>query len=147
MHRSASTSRASEKLLINLSPGTKGSPGMMIKSAAADIDKIPIYNQLIGGSDHVGATSKKDSHVKPVENVVHLIPVILVLCALILWVFSYPVVDMRNKEGSFVQVEGLNIDGQSNQSQKPSSTKLVELEEATKQDRDMILQKILVNKS
>ncbi|KAI3994500.1 hypothetical protein MKX01_012757 [Papaver californicum] len=148
MHRSASTSRASEEFLINLSPGTKGSPGMMMKSAAADIDKIPIYNQLIGGgSDHVGATSKKDSHVKPGENVVHLIPVILVLCALILWVFSHPVVDMTNKVGSLAQVEGLNIHEQSNQSHKPSSTKLVELEEATKQDRDRILQKILVNKS
>ncbi|KAI3837045.1 hypothetical protein MKW98_005378 [Papaver atlanticum] len=144
MHRSASTSRASEEFLINLSPGAKGSPGMMMKTAAADIDKIPIYNLL--GSD-VGATSKKDSHVKPGENVVHLIPVILVLCAFILWIFSHPVVDMTTKEGSVVQVEGLNIHGQSNQSHMPSNTKLVELEAAAKQDRDRILQKLSVNKS
>ncbi|KAI3865511.1 hypothetical protein MKX03_019663 [Papaver bracteatum] len=143
MHRSASTSRASEEFLINLSPGTKGSPGMIMKTAAADIDKIPIYNLL--GSD-VGATSKKDSHVKPGENVVHLIPVILVLCAFILWIFSHPVVDMATKEGSVVQVEGLNH-GQSNQSHMPSNTKSVELEGAAKQDRDRILQKIVVNKS
>lgn len=85
MHRSASTTRASDEFLINLSPATKGSPAMKV----ADIDKIPIY-------DHdLASTNKKDSsshHLKSSsgENMVHLIPITLILCAFILWLFSHP---------------------------------------------------------
>ncbi|OVA00499.1 hypothetical protein BVC80_9089g96 [Macleaya cordata] len=139
MHRSASTSRASDEFLINLSPAVKGSPGIKV----ADIDKIPMYNPSI--SD---ATSKKDSsHLKSSgENVVHLIPIVLILCAFLLWVFSHPVADMTKKGGPIIQVEGLNIHGHGNLSHMPPGTKLKDLERV-EQIRDGEVGRILVNKS
>ncbi|KAF8393260.1 hypothetical protein HHK36_021501 [Tetracentron sinense] len=120
MYRSASTSRASDEFSINLSPATKGSPGLKM----AGSDNLPIYNPI---SD---ATKKETtSHLRSSgENAVHLIPVVLIICAFILWVFSHPAVDGMNKPGLIVvSMKGLNIDGHDNRTGSESDTKMKDL--------------------
>ncbi|KDP32360.1 hypothetical protein JCGZ_13285 [Jatropha curcas] len=83
MHRSSSTSRAADELSVNFSSDDNiVSPVKTLSST-----DLPIYKS---SSD----ASKKEIglHQKSVgENAVHLIPLILLLCALILWLFSYPI--------------------------------------------------------
>ncbi|KAG2718695.1 hypothetical protein I3760_03G231000 [Carya illinoinensis] len=82
MYGSSSTSRASAEFLVNLLPADIGSPPL--KAAASD--DLPMYNSI---SD---ATKKDVAFHSGLsgENVIHLIPVILILCGLILWIFSHP---------------------------------------------------------
>ncbi|KAM7509044.1 hypothetical protein LguiA_019497 [Lonicera macranthoides] len=79
MYRLASsTSRASDEFLVNLSPAGKGSPSLKT-------DDLPVYIPI---SD----TNKKEvaPHYKSsAENAIHIIPLILILSALILWFFSH----------------------------------------------------------
>ncbi|XP_068651544.1 uncharacterized protein [Aristolochia californica] len=79
MHRSASTSRASDEFFLNVSPQIKASPGLK----PAEIDQLPTYVPL---SD----VSKESSRLRASENAVHVIPLVLILCAIILWFFSSP---------------------------------------------------------
>ncbi|KAL5975265.1 hypothetical protein ACLOJK_031944 [Asimina triloba] len=105
MHRSASTSRASDEFFVNVSPQIKASPGYK----SAEIDQLPTYSPL---SD-VG--KKETSRLKTAENAVHVIPLVLVVCGIILWFFSHPVV-LENKTSSLVtRVEGMRITGHGNQ--------------------------------
>lgn len=81
MHRSSSTCRASDEFLVNLLPMAASSPVKALSS-----DDLPIY-------DPVSEATKKEIalHQKSIaENAIHLIPLVLFLCALILWVFSHP---------------------------------------------------------
>ncbi|XP_010250366.1 PREDICTED: uncharacterized protein LOC104592622 [Nelumbo nucifera] len=117
MHRSASTSRASDEFLINISPAVKCcSTGLK----TVHVDDLPRY-------DPISDTNKKEagSHPKSSgENAVHLIPLVLILCAIILWLFSHPVVDVMNSRGLIVErVKGLNINRRGNQTGLPSSNK------------------------
>lgn len=107
MHRSASTSRASEEYFLNMSPQVKGSPGLK----AVD-DHLPIYDPLSEIS------KKESSRLKTAENAVHFIPVVLILCAVVLWFFSNPAVTVGNKADSLAaRVEGLAVDGSTNLTQ------------------------------
>ncbi|KAF8412457.1 hypothetical protein HHK36_000421 [Tetracentron sinense] len=91
MHRSSSTTRASEEFFVH---------------ASLDGDELPSYNPL---SD---VAKKEKSRARSAENAVHLIPFVLVLCAFVLWFFSHPAVDMVKKGDSIVpRIEGLTIDG------------------------------------
>uniref|UniRef100_A0A803MQA2 Uncharacterized protein n=1 Tax=Chenopodium quinoa TaxID=63459 RepID=A0A803MQA2_CHEQI len=69
--RSASATRVSDEFSANLVP-------------ASDADELPVYREV----------SKKQSGLQrrftfPAEYVIHLIPVILVLCGFILWFNSH----------------------------------------------------------
>ncbi|KAL5699768.1 hypothetical protein ACHQM5_030625 [Ranunculus cassubicifolius] len=108
MQRSASTCRASDEFFINLSPASKGSPGG-IKIAAADIIDI----------------SKKDVKL-PGENLIHLIPLILIFCVITLWVFSHPVVDFSKEDG---KLEGAKIQNIVNGTVLSSVMKLKDLDQ------------------
>ncbi|XP_042504425.1 uncharacterized protein LOC122081384 isoform X2 [Macadamia integrifolia] len=107
MHRSSSTSRASEEFFAHLSsplPSSKGSQGVK----TAENSELPTYDPLSE------AAKKEKSRIKFAENAVHLIPVVLVLCAIILWFFSNPV-EMVNKDDSVLaRIKGLTIDGNIN---------------------------------
>lgn len=85
MHRSSSTSLASDEFLVNLSPADMGSPPPM--KAAAFIDDLPMYNTI---SDHATKKEIAAQHRSSGENAIHLIPLVLILCGLILWIFSNP---------------------------------------------------------
>ncbi|KAK0571236.1 hypothetical protein LWI29_012914 [Acer saccharum] len=90
MYRSAtSTSRASDEFLVNLLPeaataAVNSSPAKA--SAYHHHDDLPIYNLI---SD---ATKKELAlhHKSQGENAIHLIPLLLIFCGFILWLFSLP---------------------------------------------------------
>ncbi|ONK59494.1 uncharacterized protein A4U43_C08F7010 [Asparagus officinalis] len=42
---------------------------------------------------------------------VHLIPVVLILCALVLWFFSHPEIDAVNKDDVLARVKNMTIEG------------------------------------
>jgi hypothetical protein len=81
MHWSASGTRASDEFLISLAPAADVSP---LKNTA--YTELPTH-------DPISDVTKKDLawHHKSIgENAIHLIPGVLILCALTLWIFSYP---------------------------------------------------------
>ncbi|KAL3535821.1 hypothetical protein ACH5RR_004282 [Cinchona calisaya] len=84
MYRTASVTRVSDEYLVNVSPAAKGSPVPKMLVDAAD-DFQTSYDPILD------ATKKEISPKSSGEKVVHLIPLVLTLCALILWFFSKPV--------------------------------------------------------
>ncbi|KAK8698437.1 hypothetical protein V6N13_114555 [Hibiscus sabdariffa] len=92
MHRSSSSLSnnrlISHEFFINLPPPTMAS-SQLLKAATASGDHLPEY------SDPITGTNKKEMvyhhHNGKGERVIHLIPVVLFLCALTLWLFSLPV--------------------------------------------------------
>ncbi|KAK9141639.1 hypothetical protein Syun_011039 [Stephania yunnanensis] len=85
MHRLSTTSRASDEFLINLPPALK----------LADTDKPQTSSPTSDANKKENSSPSKS----PRENVIHLIPLLLILCALLLWIFSYPV-DSTKGSGS-----------------------------------------------
>ncbi|KAK9095138.1 hypothetical protein Scep_026607 [Stephania cephalantha] len=106
MHRSASTTRASEEFIIHgSSPSSKGSPGLR-SSVDADELLLPMYDPL---SDFA---KKERQRVKFAERSIHLIPVVVALCFLILCLFTNSDVGLEHKDSSIAaRIEGLTIDG------------------------------------
>uniref|UniRef100_A0A5B7BM55 Uncharacterized protein n=1 Tax=Davidia involucrata TaxID=16924 RepID=A0A5B7BM55_DAVIN len=99
MHRSSSATQVSEFLTHSSS-----SPSQNFRPSS-EADQLPTYNP----QSHVA--KKERIRLRSAETAVHLIPLLLVLCAIILWFFSNPV-DMMNKGDSIVaRIEGLTIDG------------------------------------
>ncbi|MCL7024482.1 hypothetical protein MKW94_019071 [Papaver nudicaule] len=98
MHRSTSLSRTSEEFFIHAaSPSSKNS---------LDSSELPVYDP----NSDVG--KKEKLRIKFAENVVHIIPVVLVLCAVILWCSTNTEVEMVSKDRSIVsKINGLTIDG------------------------------------
>ncbi|PIA65491.1 hypothetical protein AQUCO_00100769v1 [Aquilegia coerulea] len=139
MHRSASTARASDEFFINLSPVSKGSPGVKV----ADIDNLAAY-------DPIPETSKKETtqFKSPGENSIHIIPLILILCAITLWVFSHPVVDLSNKTNDLaaLKVENLHIHLHGNQTDLSLTAKPKDLDQHEEVEEGET-ERILVEKS
>ncbi|EEF37881.1 conserved hypothetical protein [Ricinus communis] len=73
MHRSSS-GRGSDEFSLNLSQDAVASSDLPMHISNSDITKkeIGLHRKSIG------------------ENAVHLIPIVLILCALALWIFSHP---------------------------------------------------------
>ncbi|KAF5749662.1 hypothetical protein HS088_TW04G01635 [Tripterygium wilfordii] len=105
MHRPSSTSRGfCDEFSVNLSPlASLVSP---VKVAASP--DLPMYNTTLPDG------SKKDIQKSQGERAIHFIPLILLVCALILWFFSYPlhpefvnsaIPTMRFKKGTKVEVQ------------------------------------------
>ncbi|KAL5768949.1 hypothetical protein ACOSQ2_015732 [Xanthoceras sorbifolium] len=91
MHRSASTSRTSDEFLVNLLPAAAAMNSSPVKASASH--DLPIYSPI---SD----ANKKElalHHKSMGENAIHLIPLLLIFCGFILWLFSHPA-STRNKE-------------------------------------------------
>ncbi|KAL5723996.1 hypothetical protein ACHQM5_007317 [Ranunculus cassubicifolius] len=95
MHRSSSTTRASDFFL----PSSSRTP----PDAATATDDLPMYDPL---SDFA---KKERLRMKFAENAVHIIPLVLVICAAVLWFCSNPDLDTMNKD--VARVDGLKIDG------------------------------------
>ncbi|KAL6175876.1 hypothetical protein ACLB2K_052514 [Fragaria x ananassa] len=93
MHRSASAPRVSGDFPVNSSSTSSPQQKKQQSSTTAthdsehhhhpDVD-LPTYDPL----SH--AAKKERSRIKSAENAIHLIPLILALCAIILWFFSNP---------------------------------------------------------
>ncbi|XP_073107157.1 uncharacterized protein [Elaeis guineensis] len=108
MHRSASTSRTSEEYYMSMTTGGGGkglssSPGYR---SSLDVDHLPTYDPL---SD---AAKKDGGRARFAENMVHLIPLVIIFCAMVLWFFSHPDIDMANTDDSIVaRIKNMTIDG------------------------------------
>ncbi|KAH9761943.1 protein arginine N-methyltransferase PRMT10 [Citrus sinensis] len=93
MHRSSSsTSRASDEFMVNMLPASLGVT--MASSSpllASDHDRdLPTYANIPisdATKKEMAAMHRKSSLG---ENAIHLIPLLLIFCALILWLFSLP---------------------------------------------------------
>ncbi|CAN6712467.1 unnamed protein product [Malus baccata var. baccata] len=91
MQRSTSASRVSseEDLLLTYSSSPESSTFKPTTDEGSDGDQhehlhLPTYDPL----SHVAKRERR--RIRSAENAIHLIPVLLVLCAFILWFFSNP---------------------------------------------------------
>lgn len=117
MYRSSSSSRVSEEFFFNSSPNLKS-------TISTETEELPTFNP----QSHVA--KKERNRLRSAENAIHLIPLILLLSAIVLWVFSSPVT-MVNKADSIVarlniavNQPGINAD-----SSKRSFTSKIESED------------------
>ncbi|KAJ0971252.1 hypothetical protein J5N97_019211 [Dioscorea zingiberensis] len=101
MHRSASTTRASDEYLVSMAQG--GSRSVM------EMDQLPTYDP------QSEAAKKEILRARFAQNMVHLIPLVLIFCALVLWFFSNPDIDLASKDDAILaRIKNLTIDGYSN---------------------------------
>ncbi|KAI3519608.1 hypothetical protein L2E82_31878 [Cichorium intybus] len=97
MFRSVSTSRVSDDTYYSIyshSPTSKAvSPAL--RALALEANELPQYES----SSPFSTPSKKDKlgRLRFSEKAVHLIPLVLLLCALVLWLFSNPDIHMPIK--------------------------------------------------
>ncbi|KAM3686905.1 hypothetical protein ACB098_10G037600 [Castanea mollissima] len=85
MHRSSSTSRVSSELFSSQSQTYSSS------SSSSDNDQQDEQEQLLPTYDPLSHVAKKQlSRLRSAQSAVHLIPLVLLLCAIILWFFSTP---------------------------------------------------------
>ncbi|MCD7469059.1 hypothetical protein HAX54_007679 [Datura stramonium] len=89
MYRSSSSSRVSDEFFFNSSPNLKS-------TISTETDELPTFNP----QSHLA--KKERNRLRSAENAIHLIPLILLLSAFILWVFSSPAVTVVNKADSIV---------------------------------------------
>ncbi|GKV10808.1 hypothetical protein SLEP1_g22120 [Rubroshorea leprosula] len=78
MHRSSSSSPVSEEVFSN------SSPFQSTETTELSRQQLPTLNPLSN------AAKKERSRLRSAENAIHIIPLVLVLCAIILWLFSKP---------------------------------------------------------
>ncbi|KAK9984780.1 hypothetical protein SO802_034305 [Lithocarpus litseifolius] len=85
MHRSSSTSRVSSELFSSQSQSQTSS------SSSSDNDQQQEQKLLLPTYDPLFHVAKKQlSRLRSAQSAVHLIPLVLLLCAIILWFFSTP---------------------------------------------------------
>ncbi|XWS49154.1 hypothetical protein CRYUN_Cryun13aG0139300 [Craigia yunnanensis] len=86
MHRSSSSSTVSDEFFINSSSLSQSQSSKQQSSETVPLNpqQLPTYNPL----SH--AAKKERSRLRSAENAIHIIPLVLVLCAIILWFFSSP---------------------------------------------------------
>ncbi|XP_010516761.1 PREDICTED: uncharacterized protein LOC104792329 [Camelina sativa] len=89
MRRSASASIVSDQLSAS-SPSPPPSPPPRIQTAE-DSDDDQLLLPRYDPSSHPGKKKKNKSRLRSAENAIHFIPIVLILCAVILWLFSNPI--------------------------------------------------------
>ncbi|XP_059461702.1 uncharacterized protein LOC132190684 [Corylus avellana] len=107
MYRSASWSRVSEDqyFMHGSSPSPNEPQSGLRRTPSSENNELPLY-------DPIAELAKKErARVKFAENAVHLIPLVLFLCAITLWFFSNPDVDVGFK-ADMARIEGLTLDGE-----------------------------------
>ncbi|KAK3026401.1 hypothetical protein RJ639_041413 [Escallonia herrerae] len=107
MYRSVSTNKVADDYYRNnnyYDSSPKVSPDL--RALSLEADELPLYETF---SD---AAKKERARFKLAENAIHLIPLVLLLCAFVLWFFSNPDVDVSVK-GNIIaaRIDGLSIEG------------------------------------
>ncbi|CAA0411340.1 unnamed protein product [Arabidopsis thaliana] len=103
MYRSASWNRVPEDY------SSAPPKGFWMGSVIGPLDEneLPSYN-----NPPEEMVKKEKSRAKFAENAIHIIPFVLLACALVLWLFSNPDVDVGMREESIAaKIEGLTIEG------------------------------------
>ncbi|XP_010325515.2 uncharacterized protein [Solanum lycopersicum] len=123
MYRSSSSSRVSEEFFFNSSPNLKS-------TFSTETEELPTFNP----QSHVA--KKERNRLRSAENAIHLIPLILLLSAIVLWVFSSPVT-MVNKADSIVARLNVAVNQPEihEDSSKTSFTSKLELEDIDATDK------------
>ncbi|XWS47716.1 hypothetical protein CRYUN_Cryun13aG0008100 [Craigia yunnanensis] len=104
MYRSSSWSRVSDDYY---SPPKAAGTGLRISSSGEGNDELPMYDPVTEM-----AKKEKSRDNKFAENAVHIIPLVLLVCTLILWFFSNPDVEVISKvDSAAARIEGLTING------------------------------------
>ncbi|PKA51620.1 hypothetical protein AXF42_Ash002987 [Apostasia shenzhenica] len=102
MHRSGSTTRASDEYYLSTAQAAVGRSVM-------DIDHLPTYDPQ---SD---IAKKEAARLKFAESMVHLIPLVIIICGMVLWLFSNPEIELTSKDDSILaRIKNMSIDGYSN---------------------------------
>ncbi|QCE07760.1 uncharacterized protein LOC114189469 [Vigna unguiculata] len=103
MHRSASWNRFSDDYFKHATSGS--SSGHRSSYSMFDGSHLPTYDPI------ADLAKKERARVKLAENAVHLIPFVLIACALILWLFSNPDAGtIGDPVGA--RIEGLSLEGE-----------------------------------
>ncbi|XP_042495610.1 uncharacterized protein LOC122074729 [Macadamia integrifolia] len=121
MHRSSSTGRASFEFNVDLPQAVKASQGLK----TMDEDRLPLYSSTSDDTKKEASSHKKS----PGENWVHLIPLIVIICWVILWFFCRPVDIVQKPVLTVESVGGLNTNGHGNQISLLSSMKLKDIDQ------------------
>ncbi|KAL3331053.1 hypothetical protein AABB24_034715 [Solanum stoloniferum] len=126
MYRSSSSSRVSEEFFFNSSPNLKS-------TISTETEELPTFNP----QSHVA--KKERNRLRSAENAIHLIPLILLLSAIVLWVFSSPAVTMVNKADSIVARLNIAVNqpGINGDSSKRSFTSKIESEDIDATDKSV----------
>ncbi|XP_057972833.1 uncharacterized protein LOC131160984 [Malania oleifera] len=109
MQRSSSTSRVSAYDYYLHAP-PPSSAWMRTPSYEGRKELLPLHDPLPGAISE--AAKRERLRAKFAENAVHVIPLVLIFCALVLWLFSNPDVNIGIKSDSIAaRIEGLTIEG------------------------------------
>ncbi|KAG0458015.1 hypothetical protein HPP92_023172 [Vanilla planifolia] len=101
MHRSGSTTRVTDEYY----PSAAQVAG--VRSAFV-VNHLPLYDP------QSEVTKKEASRIRFAENMVHLIPVVIILCAMVLWFCSNPEIQMTTNDDSILaRIKNMTIDGYS----------------------------------
>ncbi|KAF3448265.1 hypothetical protein FNV43_RR08978 [Rhamnella rubrinervis] len=84
MHRSSSGSRVSDGFVVTSSSSSTSQSSSFGANPDNTEEHLPTYNPLSQ------AAKRERSRIRSAENAIHFIPLVLVLCAIILWFFSNP---------------------------------------------------------
>ncbi|XP_051142858.1 uncharacterized protein LOC127259522 [Andrographis paniculata] len=105
MHRSASTSRVIDDhySYYTMSPSSKVPTAL--RALSGESFELPSYEPQ---SD---PAKKEKARAKFAEKAVHLIPLVLLLCGFILWLFSNPNISAGGDVAIGEKVKGMAIDG------------------------------------
>ncbi|KAJ1396633.1 hypothetical protein SESBI_32387 [Sesbania bispinosa] len=104
MHRSASWNRFSDDYFKHATSSSSPA-GHRSSYSMLDGNNLPTY-------DPIAELAKRErARVKFAENAVHVIPFVLLVCAIILWLFSNPDVGILG-DPLGARIEGLSIEGE-----------------------------------
>ncbi|GAB2300813.1 hypothetical protein Dimus_034847 [Dionaea muscipula] len=122
MHRSASNTRVSDEYSSKYSTSPASQSGgtwspVDVDSGGANHNHLHNHNhdhdhdQLPVSNPNSYAGKKDKSRPRSSENVIHLIPVVLIICVIILWFCSNPVDVIKKDNWVVARVEGLKVAG------------------------------------
>jgi hypothetical protein len=102
-----------------------------MRALSLESNELPLYEPTSE------AGKKEKTRTKFAENGVHLIPFVLILCALILWFLSNP--DIDRSESITSKLEGLTIEGDVDTDGTQTTTLPLELGELERSTKDQFL--------
>lgn len=97
MHRSGSTTRASDEFQLSMAAQAMGGS----YSAAGLRSSIDMDHHLSPYHPQSEIEKKEVNRIKVAENMVHIIPFVILLCTIVLWFFSHPT-------GTLISFDSLN---------------------------------------